>query len=72
MQFEVFLQEEEKFRNSTMYDMLYVRDIHPLASQVLLLHQTSYQLTSKEPAYILPIDPLLRLVIVSLIFCLYS
>lgn len=65
MRFEVLLQDEEKFRNSTMYDILYVRDIHPLGSQVLLLYKTISQLTSKEPTYVLPIDPLARFVIVS-------
>ncbi|KAJ4744778.1 5'-3' exoribonuclease 2 [Rhynchospora pubera] len=51
------LTEEEKFRNSTMYDILYVRNTHPLASQMLVLYQTSSQLTNKDPAVIFPMDP---------------
>ncbi|KAJ3669918.1 hypothetical protein LUZ60_010242 [Juncus effusus] len=52
------LTDEEKFRNSTLYEILYVRDTHPLAPQVVVLYHTVSQYGLTDPPYVLPINPL--------------
>ncbi|XP_038985371.1 5'-3' exoribonuclease 4-like isoform X1 [Phoenix dactylifera] len=49
------LTEEEKFRNTMMFDIIYVYINHPLASQIYTLYQMCYQLSFQE-APITPID----------------
>ncbi|KAL6638032.1 hypothetical protein ACP70R_025604 [Stipagrostis hirtigluma subsp. patula] len=50
------LTEEEKFRNRTMFDILYVRETHPLAPQIAFLYQM-YSQSSRTDPYVFPIDP---------------
>ncbi|KAF9604989.1 hypothetical protein IFM89_011682 [Coptis chinensis] len=47
------LTEEERARNSVMFDMLYVHKNHPLAGQISLLYTSYYQLPVVER---LPLD----------------
>lgn len=54
-------QEEEKFRNRTMLDIIYVRDTHPLITQIIFLYQNYYHLSRTDP-YVIPIEPAARLV----------
>lgn len=54
-------QEEEKFRNRTMFDIIYVRDTHPLTAQIIFLYQNYYHLSRIDP-YVIPIEPAARLV----------
>jgi 5'-3' exonuclease len=50
------LTEEEKFRNRTMFDIIYVRDSHPLTAQIAFLYQMYNHLPRTDP-YVIPIDP---------------
>ncbi|OEL36318.1 5'-3' exoribonuclease 4 [Dichanthelium oligosanthes] len=50
------LTEEEKFRNRTMFDIIYVRDSHPLIAQIAFLYQMYNHLPRTDP-YVIPIDP---------------
>lgn len=50
------LTEEEKFRNRTMLDIIYVRDTHPLITQIIFLYQNYYHLSRTDP-YVIPIEP---------------
>uniref|UniRef100_A0A0D9ZEC4 5'-3' exoribonuclease n=1 Tax=Oryza glumipatula TaxID=40148 RepID=A0A0D9ZEC4_9ORYZ len=52
---EETLTDEERFRNRTMFDILYVRETHPLAAQIAFLYQMCSQ--SPNASYIIPIDP---------------
>uniref|UniRef100_A0A0D9W034 5'-3' exoribonuclease n=1 Tax=Leersia perrieri TaxID=77586 RepID=A0A0D9W034_9ORYZ len=52
---EETLTDEERFRNRTMFDILYVRETHPLAAQIAFLYQICSQ--SPDASYIIPIDP---------------
>jgi hypothetical protein len=56
------LQEEERFRNTTMFDIIYVRETHPLAAQIAFLYQMYSQHSITDPSYVIPIDPAARLV----------
>ncbi|VAI37926.1 unnamed protein product [Triticum turgidum subsp. durum] len=51
------LTEEERFRNTTMFDIIYVRETHPLAAQIAFLHQMYSQQMITDPSYCIPIDP---------------
>ncbi|CAL4944836.1 unnamed protein product [Urochloa decumbens] len=50
------LTEEEKFRNRTMFDIIYVRETHPLTAQIAFLYQMYNHLPRTDP-YVIPIDP---------------
>ncbi|GJN23042.1 hypothetical protein PR202_gb10658 [Eleusine coracana subsp. coracana] len=50
------LTDEEKFRNRTMFDILYVRQTHPLTAQIGFLYQIYNQSSTVDP-YVIPIDP---------------
>ncbi|XP_057499865.1 5'-3' exoribonuclease 4-like [Actinidia eriantha] len=49
------LTEEEQFRNSEMFDLLYVHVSHPLAAQIMSYYHFSYQLAPHQ-RYPWPID----------------
>ncbi|GFY92013.1 hypothetical protein Acr_08g0004090 [Actinidia rufa] len=49
------MQEEEQFRNSEMFDLLYVHVSHPLAAQIMSYYHFSYQLAPHQ-RYPWPID----------------
>ncbi|KAL5210007.1 hypothetical protein ABZP36_005630 [Zizania latifolia] len=51
------LTDEERFRNTTMFDMLYVRETHPLTTQIAFLYQMFSQSSVKDVSYIIPIHP---------------
>jgi hypothetical protein len=51
------LTEEERFRNTTMFDIIYVRETHPLAAQIAFLYQMYSQHSITDPSYLIPIDP---------------
>lgn len=51
------LTEEERFRNRTMFDIIYVRETHPLAAQIAFLYQMCTQPSTTDPSYLIPIDP---------------
>ena len=57
--FWYLLQEQEKFRNRTMFDIIYVRDSHPLTAQIVFLYQMYNHLPRTDP-YVIPIDPAAR------------
>jgi len=44
-----------------MFDIIYVRDTHPLSSQIMFLYQNYYHLSRTDP-YVIPIQPAVRLV----------
>ncbi|KAM0884299.1 hypothetical protein ACQ4PT_031076 [Festuca glaucescens] len=54
---EESLTEEERFRNTTMFDIIYVRETHPLAAQIAFLYQMYSQHSITDPSYLIPIDP---------------
>ena len=45
-----------------MFDIIYVRETHPLAAQIAFLHQMYSQQMITDPSYCIPIDPAARLV----------
>ncbi|KAG8098532.1 hypothetical protein GUJ93_ZPchr0013g36588, partial [Zizania palustris] len=51
------LTDEERFRNRTMFDILYVRETHPLTPQISFLYQMFSQSSVKDVSYIIPIHP---------------
>ncbi|KAL5219105.1 hypothetical protein ABZP36_019789 [Zizania latifolia] len=51
------LTDDERFRNRTMFDILYVWESHPLAAQIAFLYQMYSQSSVKDAYYIIPIDP---------------
>lgn len=57
----VYMQEEERFRNSVMFDLLYVHASHPLAAPVTAYYRFFYQLAPHQ-RYPWPIDTNFRLV----------
>lgn len=57
--FLLSLQEEERFRNTTMFDIIYVRETHPLTAQIAFLYQMYNHLPRTDP-YVIPIDPAAR------------
>jgi len=44
-----------------MFDIIYVRDTHPLTAQIMFLYQNYYHLSRTDP-YVIPIQPAVRLV----------
>jgi hypothetical protein len=54
-------QDGEKFRNRTMFDILFVRDTNPLTAQIAFLYQIFTQ-SSTTDSYVIPIDPAARFV----------
>lgn len=44
-----------------MFDIIYVRDVHPLTAQIAFLYQNYNHLPRTDP-YVIPIDPAARLV----------
>ena len=45
-----------------MFDIIYVRETHPLAAQIAFLYQMYSQQMIADPSYCIPIDPAARLV----------